>query len=96
MSHFSSPYKIQEELSYLLLSFFANPLKNSYILFYPSLVHNGKPRKGCTECKEKIDVALFDPNKVIVSDHKSHPGGSDHYLFSMIVKVVKVFFSTEF
>jgi endonuclease/exonuclease/phosphatase family metal-dependent hydrolase len=46
---------------------------------------NGKPREGCNECEERIDVALFDPNKIVLSDLKIQPGNSDHHAISLTI-----------
>lgn len=42
----------------------------------------GKPKEECLD--EKIDVALFDPQKGSVSDVKIEPGYSDHSLISFL------------
>lgn len=48
---------------------------------------NGKERNGCTDCAEKIDVALYDANKVAISNIQITPGNSDHYAISFTAAV---------
>lgn len=46
---------------------------------------NGKSRDGCDGCEERIDVALFNPDLMTVSDLQIQPGDSDHHLISLSV-----------
>jgi hypothetical protein len=48
-------------------------------------ISNGTPREGCGDCQERIDVALFDPNKLAVSDLRIQPGNSDHHAISLTI-----------
>ncbi|MBI5272404.1 MAG: hypothetical protein HY861_00280 [Chlamydiia bacterium] len=46
---------------------------------------NGKPRTECSDCQERIDVALFDLNRIAISDLKIQPGNSDHHAISLTI-----------
>ena len=50
---------------------------------------NGKSREGCDECEERIDVALFDPNRVAISDLKIQPANSDHHAILLTISRAK-------
>lgn len=48
---------------------------------------NGKMREGCEDCEERIDVALYDPDQLTISDLKIQPGHSDHHAISLAVSL---------
>lgn len=48
----------------------------------------GKPKENCADCAEKIDIALYHPEKLSLSDIKIIPGHSDHHFISLTAATV--------